>query len=81
MSKSNFRKIAIVLSSLAVLCGSFGIDTAYARDGGFPYERTGLEPPSRHQSLTPAWLNAYYLNQPAALVSVSQKVISRANRC
>ena len=34
MTKSKLRKIAIVLSSLAVLSGSFGIDAAYARGGG-----------------------------------------------
>jgi hypothetical protein len=36
MTKSIFRKIGIVLSSLAVLSGGFGIGTAHARDGGFP---------------------------------------------
>ena len=65
MTKSKLRKIAIVLSSLAVLSGGFGIDTAYARDGGFPYERSGLEPLSSHQSLTPAWLITHSLTQPA----------------
>jgi hypothetical protein len=34
MTKSKLRKIAIVVSSLAVLSGSLGIDTAYARGGG-----------------------------------------------
>ena len=34
MTRSKLRKIAIVLSSLAVLSGSFGIDAAYARGGG-----------------------------------------------
>ncbi len=34
MTKSKLRKIAIVLSSLAVLSGGFGIDTAFARGGG-----------------------------------------------
>ena len=34
MTKSKLRKIAIVLSSLAVLSGGFSIDTAYARGGG-----------------------------------------------
>ena len=34
MTKSKLRKIAIVLSALAVLSGGFGIDTAYARGGG-----------------------------------------------
>ena len=34
MTKSRLRKIAIVVSSLAVLSGSLGIDTAYARGGG-----------------------------------------------
>ena len=34
MTKSKLRKIAIILSSLAVLSGGFGIDTAYARGGG-----------------------------------------------
>ena len=34
MTKSKLHKIAIVLSSLAVLSGGFGIDTAYARGGG-----------------------------------------------
>ena len=34
MTKSKLRKIAIVLSSLAVLSVGFGIDTAYARGGG-----------------------------------------------
>jgi hypothetical protein len=43
MIKSKLRKIAIVFSSLAVLSGGFGIDTAYARDGGFPYERFGFD--------------------------------------
>ena len=40
MIKSKLCKIAIVLSSLAVLSG--GVDTAHARDGGFPYERSGI---------------------------------------
>jgi hypothetical protein len=39
MTKFQLRKVAIVLSSLAVL-----IDTAYAHDGGFLDERSGLEP-------------------------------------
>ena len=34
MTKSKLRKIAIVLSALAVLSGGFGIDTAHARGGG-----------------------------------------------
>jgi hypothetical protein len=34
MIKSKLRKIAIVLSALTVLSGSFGIDAAYARGGG-----------------------------------------------
>jgi hypothetical protein len=34
MTRSKLRKIAIVLSSLAFLGGSFGIDAAYARGGG-----------------------------------------------
>ncbi len=34
MTKSKLRKIAIILSSLAVLSGGFGIDTAFARGGG-----------------------------------------------
>jgi hypothetical protein len=34
MTKSKLRKIAIILSSLAVLSGGFGIDTAHARGGG-----------------------------------------------
>jgi len=34
MTRSKLRKIAIVLSSLAVLSGSFGIVAAYARGGG-----------------------------------------------
>jgi hypothetical protein len=42
MIKSKLCKIAIVLSSLAVLSG--GVVTAHARDGGFPYEQSGLEP-------------------------------------
>jgi hypothetical protein len=50
MIKPKLRKIAIVLSSLAVLSGGLGVDTAHARDGGFPYERSGLEPLSSHQS-------------------------------
>jgi hypothetical protein len=41
MIKSKLRKIAIVLSSLTVLSGSLSVDAAYARDGGFPYERFG----------------------------------------
>ena len=61
MIKFQLRKVAIVLSSLAVL-----IDTAYARDGGFPYERSGLEAPSRHQSLAPVSLVTYSLTQPAS---------------
>jgi hypothetical protein len=61
MIKFQLRKVAIVLSSLAVL-----IDTAYARDGGFSYERSGLAPPSSHQSLTPAWLITYSLTEPAS---------------
>ena len=43
MIKSKLRKIAFVFSSLAVLSGGLGIDTAYARDGGFPYERFGFD--------------------------------------
>ncbi len=35
MTKSKLRKIAIVLSTLTVLSGGFGIDAAYARGGGF----------------------------------------------
>jgi hypothetical protein len=61
MIKFQLRKVAIVLLSLAVL-----IDTAYARDGGFPYERSGPEAPSRHQSLTPVSLVTYSLTQPAS---------------
>jgi hypothetical protein len=34
MTKSKLRKIAIILSSLAVISGGFGINTAYARGGG-----------------------------------------------
>jgi hypothetical protein len=34
MTKSKLRKIAIVVSSLVVLSGGLGIDTAYARGGG-----------------------------------------------
>ena len=34
MNRSKLRTIAIVLSSLAVLSGSLGIDTGYARGGG-----------------------------------------------
>ena len=47
MIKSKFHKIAIVLSSLAVLSGGLGIDTAHARDGGFPYERSGTRAPKQ----------------------------------
>ena len=43
MIKSKLRKIAFVFSSLAVLSGGLGIDTAYAGDGGFPYERFGFD--------------------------------------
>jgi hypothetical protein len=39
--KSKLREIAIVLTSLIVLSGGVGTDAAYARDGGFPYERFG----------------------------------------
>jgi hypothetical protein len=66
MTKSIFHKIGIVLSSLAVLSGGFGIGTAHARDGGFPYEQSGLEPLSSHQSLAPAWLVTHSLTQPAS---------------
>ena len=65
MIKSKLCKIAIVLSSLAVLSGGIGVDTAHARDGGFPYERSGLEPLSSDQSLAPAWLVTHSLTQPA----------------
>jgi hypothetical protein len=34
MNRSKLRKIAIVVSSLAALSGSLGIDAAYARGGG-----------------------------------------------
>jgi hypothetical protein len=66
MIKSKLRKIAIVLGSLAVLSGGLGMDTAHARDGGFPYERSGPEPLSSHQSLATAWLITYSLTQPPA---------------
>jgi hypothetical protein len=39
MIKSVLRQVAILLSSFAVLSGGLGANTAYARDGGFPYER------------------------------------------
>jgi hypothetical protein len=65
MTKSKLRKIAIVLSSLAVLSGGLGIDTAHARDGGFPYERSGPKPLSSHQSLATAWLVTYSPTKPA----------------
>jgi hypothetical protein len=64
MIKPKLRKIAIVLSSLAVLSGGLGVDTAHARDGGFPYEQSGLEPLSSHQSLAPAWIVT--LTRPAS---------------
>jgi hypothetical protein len=64
MIKSKLRKIVIVLSSLAVLSGGLAIDTAHARDGGFPYERSGSEPLSSHQSLATAWLVTYSPTQP-----------------
>jgi hypothetical protein len=41
MIKSKLREIAIVLTSLIILSGGLGTDAAYARDGGFPYERFG----------------------------------------
>ena len=66
MIKPKLRKIAIVVSSLAVLSGALGIDTAHARDGGFPYERSGFEPLSSHASLTPARLITHSLTQPAS---------------
>jgi hypothetical protein len=66
MIKSKLRKSAIIFSSLAVLISNVGIDTAYARDGGFPYERTGLEAPIRHQSLAPVWLFTHSLTQTAS---------------
>ena len=34
MTKSKLCKVAILLSSLVVLSGGLGIDTAYARGGG-----------------------------------------------
>jgi hypothetical protein len=63
MNKSTSRKIAIVLSSLAVLISVVGIDTACARDGGFPYERSGLEATSSYETLTPASLTTHLLEQ------------------
>jgi hypothetical protein len=44
------HKIAFVISTLAVLCG--GLGTAYASDGGFPYERYGLHVSSAQTSGT-----------------------------
>jgi hypothetical protein len=40
MIEFKVRKILVVLSSMAVL-GAASLECAYARDGGFPYERTG----------------------------------------
>jgi len=34
MTKAKLRKLAIILSSVAALTGSVGIETAYARGGG-----------------------------------------------
>lgn len=73
MIKSKLRKSAIVLSSLAILISNVGIDTAYAHDGGFPYERTGLEAPTRHQSLAPVWLFTHSLTQTASADAATRR--------